>query len=47
MVNREFTNLFGYTAEETSNKIIDDLIVPEEAMDEAMEIEKLALQRRK
>ncbi|MGA1978187.1 MAG: PAS domain S-box protein [Bacteroidales bacterium] len=47
MVNREFTNLFGYTAEETSNKIIDDLIVPEEAMDEAMEIEKLALQRQK
>ena len=35
MVNKEFTNLFGYTSEEAVNKYIDDLIVPDDLKEEA------------
>jgi PAS domain S-box-containing protein len=42
MVNREFTNLFGYTAEEAVNKNINDIIVPEELREEAVNIDTLA-----
>jgi PAS domain S-box-containing protein len=42
MVNREFTNLFGYSLEEAVNKHIDDLVVPDELRDEAIDITHLA-----
>jgi PAS domain S-box-containing protein len=41
MVNKEFTNLFGYSSEESVNKNISDLIVPEELKGEAKDFEKL------
>jgi PAS domain S-box-containing protein len=47
MVNKEFTNLFGYSSEESVNKIIDDLIVPEELRNEAKEIKALAYKHEK
>jgi PAS domain S-box-containing protein len=42
MVNREFTNLFGYTAEEAVNKNINDLVVPDDLKEEAKRIDHLA-----
>jgi PAS domain S-box-containing protein len=42
MVNQEFTNLFGFTSEEAVNRNINDLVVPEELKEEAMQIDKLA-----
>jgi len=42
MVNREFTTLFGYTPEEAVNKNINDLVVPDNLMDEAIEIDRNA-----
>ena len=42
MINREFTNLFGYTSEEALNKNINDLVVPDEFKDEATRIDSLA-----
>jgi PAS domain S-box/PAS domain S-box/PAS domain S-box len=47
MVNKEFSNLFGYSSEEALNKNIDDLIVPDELRDEAAEIEALAFEHEK
>jgi len=47
LINKEFTNLFGYTQEEAVNKYIDDLVVPEEMKDEAMLIDERANQNRK
>jgi PAS domain S-box-containing protein len=47
MANKEFTNLFGYTYEETVNKNIDDLVVPDDLKDEAVTIDKLASEQRK
>ena len=47
MVNKEFINLFGYSYEETVDKNIDDLIVPDDLVDEAITIEKLASEQRK
>jgi PAS domain S-box-containing protein len=41
-VNREFTTLFGFTAEEAINKNINDLIVPEDLKEEAARIDILA-----
>ncbi len=38
MINREFTNLFGYTAEEALGKDIDDLVVPEDLKSDAIHI---------
>ncbi len=43
MINREFTNLFGYTPEEAINKNLNGLILPEDLKDEAIEIDYLAL----
>jgi PAS domain S-box-containing protein len=42
MINREFTTLFGFTPEESVNRKINDLIVPEDLKDEAVMIDKLA-----
>jgi PAS domain S-box-containing protein len=42
ILNKEFTNLFGYTTEEVLNKYIDDLIVPDDLKEEALTIDKLA-----
>jgi PAS domain S-box-containing protein len=42
MVNREFTSLFGFEVAEAVNKNINELIVPEDLMDEALMIDKLA-----
>ena len=45
MVNREFSRLFGYTSEESINRAIDDLIVPEDMKDEAVLIDTLVLEK--
>jgi len=42
ILNKEFTNLFGYTSEEAVNKYIDDLVVPDDLKEEAFTIDKLA-----
>ena len=42
MINREFTNLFGYTSEEAVNNTINDLIVPDDLKEEAIRIDNLA-----
>jgi PAS domain S-box-containing protein len=47
MVNREFTNLFGYSLEEAVNKNINDLVVPDEFKEEAVRIDNLASLNRK
>lgn len=46
LINKEFTNLFGYTYEEAVNRYIDDLIVPEELKDEALLIDERATRNR-
>ena len=46
-INKEFTSLFGYTAEEAIGKYIDDLIVPEDLKEEAEFIDEKASQDRK
>ena len=43
MINREFTDLFGFTRDESIDKDIIDLIVPEELKDEARTIKDIAL----
>ena len=45
MVNKEFTNLFGYTTVEAVNKNINDLVVPDELREEAESIDKLSAER--
>jgi PAS domain S-box-containing protein len=42
MINREFTNLFGYTLEEAVNKNVNDLVVPDELKEEAKKVDNLA-----
>ncbi len=46
-INKEFTSLFGYKVDEVIGKKIDDLIVPEEMMKEAITIDALATGRDK
>ena len=46
-INKEFTDLFGYTPEEAIDRNIDDLIVPDELKDEAVTIETLAEEKHK
>jgi PAS domain S-box-containing protein len=46
-INKEFTNLFGYSPEEAINRNIDDLVVPEELMQEAIGIETLTARQSK
>lgn len=45
MINREFTDLFGYTSEEAVNRDIDDLVVPDDLKEEAKQIDRLAQKR--
>ncbi len=40
-INKEFSSLFGYSAEEAAGNILDDLIVPEELKKDALCIESL------
>ena len=47
MINREFTNLFGYTSDEAINKDINQLIVPEDLKEESLEVDRLASMNRK
>ncbi len=47
MINREFTNLFGFTHDEVINKNINDLIVPDDLKKEARTIDRLASINRK
>jgi PAS domain S-box-containing protein len=47
LINKEFTNLFGYSYEEAVGKYIDDLVVPEELKEEAERIDEKATQNRK
>jgi PAS domain S-box-containing protein len=42
LVNKEFSKIFGYSSEESINRNINDLIVPDELSSEAREIESLA-----
>ncbi|MCX6321352.1 MAG: ATP-binding protein [Bacteroidia bacterium] len=42
MINREFTNLFGFTSEEAVNNNINDLVVPDDLKEEAIRIDSLA-----
>ncbi len=47
IVNKEFSNLFGYTQDEALNNQIDDLVVPEDLKEEAMRIDSLESINRK
>lgn len=42
-INDGFTSLFGYNADEAKNRLLDDLVVPEELRDEAVKIDDKAL----
>ena len=42
-INRGFTKLFGYEPEEADNRMIDDLVVPDELREEAVKIDEEAL----
>jgi PAS domain S-box-containing protein len=41
-INREFTKLFGYSSAEATGRNINDLVVPEDLLDEAQAIDNLA-----
>ncbi len=47
MINREFTNLFGFTSEEAVNNNINDLVVPDDLKEEAIRIDNLASMNQK
>jgi PAS domain S-box-containing protein len=47
LVNKEFTNLFGYTSDEAIDKYIDDLVVPEELSEEGLLVDELSLKNRR
>ena len=47
MINSEFTNLFGYSRDEVTGRNLNDLIVPEDLKEEAVEIDKLSLSNMK
>jgi PAS domain S-box-containing protein len=47
LVNKEFTNLFGYSYDEAINKQIDNLVVPDELKEEALEIDRLSSKQQK
>lgn len=43
-INKGFTKLFGYNVDDVANRMIDDLIVPEDLKEEAIKIDEVALQ---
>lgn len=45
-INRKFTSLFGYTAEEALGRNIEELIIDEDHLAESQEINQLALQNK-
>jgi PAS domain S-box-containing protein len=47
LINKEFTNLFGYSIEEAVDKYLDDLVVPDEHKLEAIQIDEIALLNKK
>ena len=47
IINREFTNLFGYTSDEAIDRQVDDLIVPEEMKEESVRIDMIAAESKK
>jgi PAS domain S-box-containing protein len=47
MVNREFTNLFGFTMDEVKNNNINDLIVPDDLREEAIRIDILTSEKQR
>ena len=47
IINKEFTNLFGFTFEEASGKNIDELIVPDDQKEEAVNVNSLATEKHK
>jgi PAS domain S-box-containing protein len=47
IINKEFTNLFGYSREEAIGSNVDDLIVPEELKAESVSIDTLAAEEHK
>ena len=42
-INKGFTKIFGYDASDVANRMIDDLIVPEELKEEAIKVDEVAL----
>lgn len=46
-INKEFTDLFGYSREEAIGCNVDDLIIPEELKSESVSIDSLALDKHK
>lgn len=47
MINREFTKLFGFLPEEAVNRNVNDLIVPDDLLEEAETIDNLAEMNRR
>ena len=47
IINKEFTDLFGYTAEEATNREIDSLILPEELKAESIGPDTIAAEKHK
>ena len=41
--NKGFTNLFGYSPEEAFNRMVDDLLVPDDLKEEAIRIDEAAI----
>jgi PAS domain S-box-containing protein len=47
LINKEFTDLFGYSAEESANKDINSLILPDELKSESIGPENIAAEKHK
>jgi PAS domain S-box-containing protein len=47
MINKEFTDLFGYTTTEAISRFIDDLILPDELKSESISPEIIAVEKHK
>jgi len=47
IINKEFTSLFGFTFEEATGRNIDELIVPDDLKEEAVNVNTLASEKQK
>lgn len=47
MINSEFTRLFGYTQEDAAGRILNELVVPDDFMEEANQIDLLSSENMK